>query len=110
MQGYLILNDEDATETVCKQCYDNGITFKVNTKRWIFLGSDMQFEVPCCTCDTVIDGVEEEPKPTSFTVTVEVLVNADDDIVTAADAGEYVVDILAGYFDHSEHTDVKEHF
>ena len=112
MQGFIIIDGSgDATETVCKGCYDNGITFKVNRSQTVFLGSDVQFEVPCSTCDTVIDGVEEEPKPTSFTVTVEVTVYADHlDIETGADAAEYVVDILGGYFEYSEATDVKEHF
>lgn len=110
MQGYLLTEGTDATGVAaCLDCARNG-NRSIDGRETVWLGEDFIGRIPCTTCDVEIDGVEEEPKPQSFTVTVEVLVLADADVVTAADAGEYVVDILAGYFDCSEHTDVKEHF
>lgn len=112
MQGYIIIDSGEATETVCKQCYDNGITFKVNTKDWIFLGSDFKVEVPCYTCDTVIDGVEEKPKPHSWTVTVEVVVyhSEDEDLYTESDARDRVESALYDEFGDVRIVDSVEHF
>lgn len=113
MQGYFIVTryNPEVAHAVCKNCIDTENFTLQHGCDTVFIGEDFAGTVTCSVCDAQIDGEFVEPKPQSFTVTVEVIVYADNiDIETAADASEYVVDILDGYFEHAEATDVKEHF
>lgn len=111
MQGYIITKGGEVYETLCEECYDTGMLAGVRENPTVFIGSYVHFEIPCSICGNSIDGVEEDPKPTSFTVTVEVVVYADVvDVETGVEAGEYVTSILDSYVSYCEYTDVKEHF
>lgn len=109
MQGFVIKTKAYGVSILCTECMATQVSPSA-VEEHMPLDARLERTVECYNCEAEIDGEKEEPKPQSFTVTVEVVVYADDDVQTAVDASDYVVDILAGYFDHSEATEAKEHF
>ena len=109
MQGFLLTEGTDATGlAACLDCTRNG-NRSIDGRETVWLGEDFIGKIPCTTCDAVIDGEEEEPRPESFTVTVQVVIYASDDIETAQDAQDLVEQELC-HFEGVEVQDVLEHF
>lgn len=106
MQGRVVKTAVFGVVVLCAECANWN---NLSGADHIALEGLLQSNMVCSVCDAVIDGEEEEPKPESFTVTVQVVIYASDDIQTAQDAQDLVEQELC-HFESVEVQDILEHF